>query len=1305
MVKEFDWINAYDWETSSDLNGRKLSELVRYEKIFEGSLKSAQSNLPKKVSFYTWWRLLEGTPARQRRAYRQANHTNSPKILMYVLSFTDGDLRGEKGSKELDNFVKLAPNLRNIVYESPNPYIAGTEYDEIGFPWAPSLSKAFQRISRKRTVTSLNYPFGFYNEERVNNKIINNKRTFVISSVDYDLFTDEDFESDLPQDFVFEYRVDDIGDITDMQEIADKIVEDISDETGLLVLGFYFQEKMSDGTLVSLDAESFWGNSGSGVLVVARDTQRILLGLRSWDVMEPNTWGNFGGAIGISDDGEPEEALPPEDNALKEMAEEINYTGPIEMIPSFTYRNNSFTYYNYIGMVDSESQIALNQFNWEISELRWFTLDEVLLLPNLHFGISELMRQEKMVTFNAPGIADEEYRTFFNKDFELTSEPQFVLFEELPVITQDDIVYMAIHPTWGNPILAEEYAYCHPNYFKRDLQGIEFPTFNANMNDINFPLVQRNRHTPTILKYLEQLKTSNAPPILISGNEFIDGGHRFLAYELAGRRTIPVVDIGNLLTIDLREYLDTGEGDTTALIHQFSAEDNAQNITYDEFGQPYVTLYHAGTMDNHELISITGLRTNLPGWDPKTEFETYDNEEGIYFTTNLDKAIKWIGWKYRQEFCDYDGGEQLDETELVPFPNEVAGVVYAVQFPLIKRREILKSKKWNRVKEQYDTQSSYSTLQLFPEDLSKDEIVEDAWVSKQSIPIDELEVVGFYSLPICFSQGWNDWGFGITEITKSEAMDIHNRGFTMERVEWSPNSGDYEPISDSKYKPRYHLTLPRDSMYSSYKGWFAAELRENDNVEDMIDLGIPNNDWPYQPDMQSVKYDDFGNPFVTFYHATTMDNYESIEAFGLRMSKPGYYEKADLETWHNRAGIYFATNFESAQNWIGWKYRDYLCREIRQLDVKGYEVSLNPNEIAGVVYAVDFPLDPEYDDFNLFSDALEMGCCGNWYSTNAIPRSEMSLVGFYSLPICQNYGRSSAIFADTVFEAKQITESTALQIHNQGFYIDAKPVDEPNRYLPIQHIKMPRDPIFSGYRGTFMAESVPMADWNKLSPVELVDLISFPSDDGHGDAWVMYIPRDWPHHVVLDKAEDEITQRLRALPQGFHPKERRKIFDETYSKYFDFWYIPGTEYSMTGGGYQELTQSIQDDYEPDYFKEEAEKRGIPFDTNLSLEEARKYLPKSTVDWAEKNNRLPRIYAQAIVKAMIQDYLDLGRDKIFYTPLLAAAPMDAEVGTDASKESNLIAGWHRDAYANILYQQDPSQGGAPTVFFKPKEEYL
>ena len=85
-------------------------------------------------------------------------------------------------------------------------------------------------------------------------------RTFIVSSVDYETDDEDQDELDLPQDFTFVLDVDggvyDIGDTTDMQEIADEIVDDISDETGWLVSGFYFQEKMPDGTMVSLDAES-----------------------------------------------------------------------------------------------------------------------------------------------------------------------------------------------------------------------------------------------------------------------------------------------------------------------------------------------------------------------------------------------------------------------------------------------------------------------------------------------------------------------------------------------------------------------------------------------------------------------------------------------------------------------------------------------------------------------------------------------------------------------------------------------------------------------------------------------------------------------------------------------------------------------------------------------------------------------------------------------------------------------------------------------------------------------------------------
>ena len=135
----------------------------------------------------------------------------------------------------------------------------------------------------------------------------------------------------------------------------------------------------------------FWGNAGSGILVVAEDTKRILLGLRSKDVNEPFTWGNFGGAIGIDDYGNKEESLSPLKNALKEMKEEIGYTGKITPYKSYTFESESFIYHNFIGVVPKESMVKLDKFNWEVSELRWFTIEEIDQLPNLHFGLKSLL--------------------------------------------------------------------------------------------------------------------------------------------------------------------------------------------------------------------------------------------------------------------------------------------------------------------------------------------------------------------------------------------------------------------------------------------------------------------------------------------------------------------------------------------------------------------------------------------------------------------------------------------------------------------------------------------------------------------------------------------------------------------------------------------------------------------------------------------------------------------------------------------------------------------------------------------------
>ena len=99
--------------------------------------------------------------------------------------------------------------------------------------------------------------------ESESNSMADGERVFVVSSVDYNYQdgNNADEEVHLPQEFTFTLDIRDIGNTTDMQEIADELVDSISDETGWLVQGFYFQERMADGTLVDLDAESFSADS------------------------------------------------------------------------------------------------------------------------------------------------------------------------------------------------------------------------------------------------------------------------------------------------------------------------------------------------------------------------------------------------------------------------------------------------------------------------------------------------------------------------------------------------------------------------------------------------------------------------------------------------------------------------------------------------------------------------------------------------------------------------------------------------------------------------------------------------------------------------------------------------------------------------------------------------------------------------------------------------------------------------------------------------------------------------------------
>ena len=137
--------------------------------------------------------------------------------------------------------------------------------------------------------------------------------------------------------------------------------------------------------------QHFWGKEASGILVIAIDTGRILVGLRSGEVLEPFTWGNFGGVIGLNDYGEEEEKLSPEENAIKEMSEEVGYNGEIELKTAFLFKKGNFKYHNYLGIVPKEFVVNDSDLNWEVDKVQWLTLNELIKLDKKHFGLQGLL--------------------------------------------------------------------------------------------------------------------------------------------------------------------------------------------------------------------------------------------------------------------------------------------------------------------------------------------------------------------------------------------------------------------------------------------------------------------------------------------------------------------------------------------------------------------------------------------------------------------------------------------------------------------------------------------------------------------------------------------------------------------------------------------------------------------------------------------------------------------------------------------------------------------------------------------------
>ena len=133
------------------------------------------------------------------------------------------------------------------------------------------------------------------------------------------------------------------------------------------------------------DDGAFWGNIGAGIFPICTETKRILMPYRSKQVNEPNTWGIWGGKLDDMETNDPRVA------AKQEFLEESGFNGDIKLIPAYVFQtpNKSFTYHNFIGLLNKEFEPELD---WETESFKWMTFEELMNLEPKHFGLEGLLK-------------------------------------------------------------------------------------------------------------------------------------------------------------------------------------------------------------------------------------------------------------------------------------------------------------------------------------------------------------------------------------------------------------------------------------------------------------------------------------------------------------------------------------------------------------------------------------------------------------------------------------------------------------------------------------------------------------------------------------------------------------------------------------------------------------------------------------------------------------------------------------------------------------------------------------------------
>lgn len=143
----------------------------------------------------------------------------------------------------------------------------------------------------------------------------------------------------------------------------------------------------------------YWGRQAAGCIFLAQDTGRFGIAHRSQAVLEPGTWGTWGGAIDSDED--PAEAV------RREVAEEAGYTGAMKLIPLLMFQapGGTFQYHNFLAVVPAEFEPRLD---WETQDYRWVKWGE---WPEpLHPGMRALLADR------ASAKTMQQYAQIVNED-------------------------------------------------------------------------------------------------------------------------------------------------------------------------------------------------------------------------------------------------------------------------------------------------------------------------------------------------------------------------------------------------------------------------------------------------------------------------------------------------------------------------------------------------------------------------------------------------------------------------------------------------------------------------------------------------------------------------------------------------------------------------------------------------------------------------------------------------------------------------------------------------------------------------